>query len=129
MTKHQLVNFAFRAMFTQMDIGTPSIVRLVEAVREAKLAALQLEKLDLLQCNGVQVWSSEHKRHFARWDESDQERYDRLTEKNFDRVVRAIASVMDSESFARLRIEHQPDPRGLPIIIYLDGARVGSFCF
>jgi len=111
----------FRLMDT-LDAGFSPYAQ--EAIIEIRQAAMRLSNLGVRQCNGVIGPDG-----FAKWDDKDQEQCDRAEAKAQGRVIKALESAFDSETFARLDVELHGDPRGPSVIIHIkDGPqRVASF--
>lgn len=109
-------------LFNHLDIGwTP---RTTWATGEILRHAVRLSNIALRECNGVRGDDG-----YMRWNEADQTQADFEREGSERAAIDAFAEAMDTDTFNRLDIEFQSDPRGPSVIVNTkDGAqRVAVF--
>lgn len=85
--------------------------------------AMRLDALNLRECNGVTGPDG-----FAKWDEKDQERNDRLRENCKARVKAIMVNTFPGDIEQHVVYEFQGDPRGPSIKINArDGSLLATF--
>lgn len=103
----------------RLDVGSPSGVDTRAWMLEARQAAMHLSNIHVRECNGVIGADG-----FAKWDDADQAQADRESLAAANKALNAFSKLFDAETYARLVIEFQGDPRGPSIIVSVrDGAQ------
>ena len=107
-----------------LGIGSPDWSAMREVPRELRLAAKALGRIGERECNGVIGPDG-----FAKWNEDDQAKADRERARYEKRIRDALERVFDVETFNRLNIEFQNDPRGPAVYIHIKNGpqRVATF--
>lgn len=103
-----------------LDVGTGGFDKTAFTARELRLASATLLRISEQECNGIERWDAKAKMRLASWTEEDQTRSEARRAKQEKRVMDALESFFDAETFKRLRVEFQGDPRGAMIIISTD---------
>lgn len=112
----------FYKLLDMIDAGlTPHTFK---CIRDLRSAAMRLSNLAEKECNGVIGPDG-----FAKWDDNDQEKNDKAILRAANRVVDAVSGAMDSESFAKVQIEFQGDPRGPSVILHIKDGPQRVACF
>jgi hypothetical protein len=107
-----------------LDVGVTNYQTLRHHLTELRAAAMRLSNLAEQECNGV-IGPDGH----AKWDEQDQAKNEKARQKAEDRALRAVEFLVDAETFKRLEIEFQPDPRGPSVIIHVKDQHQRAACF
>jgi hypothetical protein len=115
---------AFYRLTDILDVGITNYQTLRHHLAELRVAAMRLSNLAEQECNGV-IGPDDH----AKWDEQDQARNEKARQKAEDRASRAIEFLLDAETFKRLEIEFQPDPRGPSVILHIKNQYERAACF
>lgn len=107
-----------------LDAGSPSATVTRYNVNELRLAARQLGAIGERECNGIIGPDG-----FAKWDDEDQDKADKARARHEKRIRNALAALFDAETFNRLDIEFQGDPRGPAAYVHVKGGpqRVATF--
>lgn len=100
----------------------PCLVDFMTAGRWLRKAAAALLSDAESQCNGVMRWDATAGRMVAGWDDSDQEKSDRLRDRERARALDALRMVFGSD-LAGLEVEFQADPRGAMVKLWPTGRR------
>jgi len=108
----------------RLGLNAPMIEKLVKI-------AHRLTTLDVRYSNG-EGWGWENER--ATWNDSDQARYDRTTERLFDKAVGIVGAAVNAGAYGgiktiakRAKISHQRDPRGSSLKIEHNGSEFGIY--
>ena len=107
-----------------LDVGVTNYATLRHHLTELRAAAMRLSNLSERECNGVVGPDG-----FAKWDDKDQASADKARDKAEKRALYALESLFDSETFQRVRVEFQPDPRGPSIILHVANGPQRVACF
>lgn len=113
-TRHALIEQVFRAA----DIVDAKTVDVFGAVRELRLAAFALDRVNMNRCNGIERYNPTYRRVMAEWTEADETRAERITEKNRARFNAAMRRAFGPDWEQWFKVEFQGDPRGAPCKVY-----------
>jgi len=116
--------YTFFRLTDLLDVGVQNYQTLRYHLTELRAAAMRLSNLAEQECNGV-IGPDGH----AKWDDRDQARNEKARQKAEERASRAIEFLVDSDTFKRLDIEFQPDPRGPSIILHIKDGMQRAACF
>jgi hypothetical protein len=120
MTKHEAEKELFR-IADRLDMATSG--NPFEAAHGMRYEAMQLDALNLRECNGVIGPDG-----FAKWDDQDQARNDRLRANSIARFKALMIDTFPGDIELLTRYEFQGDPRGPSIRVYgLDGQALATF--
>lgn len=97
-----------------LDVGTINYEIVRDCLKTARISAMQLDRISIRECNGVRGPDG-----FMKWDDSDQAKADRDRTRCEKRVTDALSDLFDSETFKRIEIEFQSDPRGAPVYVHI----------
>ena len=95
-----------------LDVGYRDADEVRWSLAVMRLAAMRLSNLGEQACNGVRGPDGHMK-----WDDADQRRNDDACMRAEARVKVALGKLFDVDTFNRLDIEFQGDPRGPSVII------------
>lgn len=95
-----------------LDVGSRDASSTLFWLRAIRADAMRLSNLGERECNGVMKADG-----FMGWDDADQRKADN-TRRNAEKRIRdALDQLFDRETFNRLVIEFQGDPRGPSVIV------------
>lgn len=114
-TKQALRSEYYR-LLDALDVGSPGWDTVNTSLHTFRNAAMRLSSIGERECNGVMGPDG-----FAKWDEADQAKADRDSEAAQRRAIAALEALFDAETFKRLAIEFQGDPRGPSITVSVVG--------
>lgn len=102
----------FYRLLDLLDVGSRDSSTVQALLNELRQAGMRLSNLGEQACNGVRGPDGHMK-----WDDADQRRNDDACMRAETRVKVALDKLFDVETFNRLDIEFQGDPRGPSVII------------
>jgi hypothetical protein len=119
-TKEELNRDILRLMH-ELDVVFTAEAR--ENVKALRQAGMTLSNISEMECNGVPGRDGHMK-----WDEADQQRADNRRAGAEKRAITALKDMFSAETFKRLHIEFQGDPRGPSIIVGIRGGTDRIVC-
>lgn len=102
-----------------LDVGSINAMTVSNHLDTFRSAAMRLSNIGERECNGVMGHDG-----FMKWDDADQAKADRERDAAEGRAIAAREALFDAETFKRLSVEFQGDPRGPSIKVHIvDGAQ------
>lgn len=96
-----------------LDVGTPSSEKIADRLISARNAARVLSRISEQECNGIM------RNGYATWTDEDQQRADQRRDAAEKRFSDALGALFDAETFKRIDIEFQGDPRGPSVLVHI----------
>jgi hypothetical protein len=113
-TRHALLESMFRAA----DITESPVANIFGNAQELRLAAFQLDRINMMRCNGVERYDPKLRRVMAEWTDKDEARAERIMEKNRARFLAGMAKCYGEYWRDFYRVEFNCDPRGAPCKVF-----------
>lgn len=105
------------------DTGCP-VLDLRPAV-DLRRAAMRLQSLNELACNGVMRWDEKARRVLPQWNERDESRNEAATERARGKARAAVDAIFGERWDEYFELEFQRDPRGAAIKLHSAGKTRG----
>lgn len=119
----QALRVEYYRMLDALDAGSRDSETVNARLSDLRTAAMRLSNLGEQACNGVRGPDGHMK-----WDEADQQRNDDACERAEERAKAALNGLLDDETYARLEIEFQGDPRGPSVIVHIKNGPQRVLC-